>query len=224
MLPIRKIGSPNSDFWAGLIDGVYAIAMTLVALELPGLIGKLIEEFYKHSNDLLFISILIGFEIFTYALIFLVLYEIWSFHKASLVTSGMKIKGQNLINSLILVISCVIPGQIIFNLDQKTDLVINKLGENISNNKPIIQILIDSPSGEIAFFTLCSLSFLLIYLYNKSVFSINHDKNVGYLLKSSLRRSVIFICFIVFSVVLGRFIPAILITSLYVGYVFYERN
>jgi len=224
MLPIRKIGSPNSDFWSGLIDGIYAIAMTLVALELPGLIGKLIEEFYKHSNDLTFISILVGFEIFTYALIFLVLYEIWSFHKASLVISGMKIKGQNFINSLILVISCVIPGQIIFNLDQKTNLAVTKLGENILNDKPIIEILIDSPSGEIAFFTLCSLSFLLIYLYNKKVFSINHDKNVGYLMKSSLRRSAIFLCFIFFSLLLGKLIPAILITTLYVGYVFYERN
>ena len=223
MLPIRKIGSPSSEFWAGLIDGVYAIAMTLVALELPGLIGKLVEEFYKHSNNHSYISTLVGFELFTYALIFLVLYEIWSFHKASLAISGMDIKGQNLLNSLILVISCLIPGQIIFNLEQKTDLAVNKLGENISNSKPILQMLIDSPSGEIAFFTLCSLSFLLIYLYNKKNYTINHDKNVNYLMKSSLRRSIIFICFIIFSLILGNFIPAILITSLYVGYVFYER-
>ena len=35
MLPFRHIGEPKAEQWLGLLDGLYAIAMTLLAVLLP---------------------------------------------------------------------------------------------------------------------------------------------------------------------------------------------
>ena len=42
-LPIQHLESPNAEMWMGLIDGVYAAAMTLIAIELPELASEVID-------------------------------------------------------------------------------------------------------------------------------------------------------------------------------------
>ena len=41
--PFKHLESPNAEMWMGLIEGIYAIAMTLIAFELPELASQLIE-------------------------------------------------------------------------------------------------------------------------------------------------------------------------------------
>ena len=41
--PIQHLESPNAEMWMGLIDGVYAAAMTLIAIELPELASEVID-------------------------------------------------------------------------------------------------------------------------------------------------------------------------------------
>ncbi len=33
--PFQHLESPNAEMWMGLIDGIYAIAITLIVFELP---------------------------------------------------------------------------------------------------------------------------------------------------------------------------------------------
>ena len=57
----------------GLIDGVYAIAMTLIAIELPELASQLIDTI-DQQVDLRTISGLPDYELIVYTTTFLILY------------------------------------------------------------------------------------------------------------------------------------------------------
>ena len=68
--PIHHLDGESGESWMGLIDGIYAIAMTFIALELPELIIALINLKEKNiGSDL--IMILIGYEFIAYTATFL---------------------------------------------------------------------------------------------------------------------------------------------------------
>ena len=115
----------------GLIDGIYAIAMTLIAFELPELALQLIGATTKQI-ELTTISGLLIYELILYAVTFLILYELWSFHKSILKLSGIRHTCQNLINGLILALTCLGAGNIILILNSKTELAANEIKANMS--------------------------------------------------------------------------------------------
>ena len=117
--------------WMGLIDGIYAIAMTLIAFELPELALQLIEATTKQT-ELTTISGLLMYELISYAVTFLILYELWSFHKSILKLSGIRHTRQNLINGLILALTCLGAANIILILNSKTQLAANEIKANMS--------------------------------------------------------------------------------------------
>ena len=117
--------------WMGLIDGIYAIAMTLIAFELPELALQLIEATTKQI-ELTTISGLLIYELITYAVTFLILYELWSFHKSILKLSGIRHTRQNLTNGLILALTCLGAGNIILILNSKTELAANEIKASMS--------------------------------------------------------------------------------------------
>ena len=129
--PIHYLGSPNSEMWMGLIDGIYAIAMTLIALELPELASQLIKAI-KSQVELITISGLLAYELIAYTATFLILYELWSFHKSILKISGIKHSSQNLINGLIMALTCLGAGNIILILKAKTELASQELNAGMS--------------------------------------------------------------------------------------------
>jgi len=115
----------------GLIDGIYAIAMTLIAFELPELALQLIKATTKQI-ELTTISGLLIYELISYAVTFLILYELWSFHKSILKLSGIRHIRQNLINGLILALTCLGAANIILILNSKTELAANEIKANMS--------------------------------------------------------------------------------------------
>ena len=68
MLPHKQIGKPKEEFWLGLIDGIYAISITLIVLDLPDIFHKTISFFDKNKvdNQIFSISIIIGNSLFNY--------------------------------------------------------------------------------------------------------------------------------------------------------------
>ena len=105
----------------GLIDGIYAIAMTLIAIELPELASQIIGTI-NQKVETTTISGLLIYEPAAYTATFLILYELWSFHKSILKLSGIRHAQQNLINGLILALTCLGAGNIILILKSKTEL------------------------------------------------------------------------------------------------------
>jgi len=70
--PIHHLDGESGESWMGLIDGIYAIAMTFIALELPELISALVDLKGKNiGNGLIFA--LIGYEFIAYTATFLML-------------------------------------------------------------------------------------------------------------------------------------------------------
>ena len=129
--PIEHLESPNAEMWMGLIDGIYSIAMTLIAIELPELASQLIDNTSAQA-EFTTISGLVIYELITYTVTFFILYELWSFHKSILKISGIRHIRQNLINGLTLALTCLGAGNIILLLKSKTELASHEIKANMS--------------------------------------------------------------------------------------------
>ena len=129
--PIQHLESPNAEMWMGLIDGIYAIAMTLIAIELPELASQLIGTINQKAETTTISGLLI-YELVAYTATFLILYELWSFHKSILKLSGIRHARQNLINGLILALTCLGAGNIILILKSKTELASEEITSGMS--------------------------------------------------------------------------------------------
>ena len=132
--PIRHLNQNGGESWLGLIDGVYSIAMTLIAIELPELIKSLFE-ISNSADDQSTILAITGYESIAYAATFLLLYELWSYHKSILKLAGIRRQAQNLINSIILAITCLGAGNIILILNTKTEIALKDLQANASQEQ-----------------------------------------------------------------------------------------
>ena len=117
--------------WMGLIDGIYAIAMTLIAIELPELASQLINTIDQQVEPTTISGLLI-YELIAYTATFLILYELWSFHKSILKLSGIRHTLQNLTNGLILALTCLGAGNIILILKTKTELASKEINAGMS--------------------------------------------------------------------------------------------
>ena len=115
----------------GLIDGIYAIAMTLIAIELPELASQLIGTI-NQKVEATTISGLLIYELVAYTATFSILYELWSLHKSILKLSGIRHARQNLINGLILALTCLGAGNIILILKSKTELASEEITSGMS--------------------------------------------------------------------------------------------
>jgi len=130
MLPHRHIGKPKSEQWLGLIDALYGIAMTLLALEIPSSFEEFFKLFADKSNLAYLFKGLIS--IGTYFLIFLVIYEVWCYHRCILVLNqGASSRRQNLITGLLLALICLVPAW--------TSFIVTHYTEAFSTNSLIVE-------------------------------------------------------------------------------------
>lgn len=109
MLPYRHFGNPKAKQWLGLIDALYAIAMTLMALELPNVISKdfILFQAKRVSSITPALPIL---QVTIYFLGFLVLYEAWCFHRTTLLLADpRKTRIHNILTGLTLACVCLVP-------------------------------------------------------------------------------------------------------------------
>ena len=84
MIPGRIIGRSSGENWIGLIDGTYAIILTLLVIELPLIVLDLIKECHQHSHFYAEVAIGVGYLLLGYFAVFTILYDIWSYHKTLL--------------------------------------------------------------------------------------------------------------------------------------------
>ena len=99
---LRK--SSNGDQLIGLIDGVAAIVLTLLVIEMPVIIIQALES--AESTRQIYLSI--AMDVIGYFLVSLVVYDIWSIQK-SLFQSARSSASQNLTCISTLWLSTLIP-------------------------------------------------------------------------------------------------------------------
>jgi len=120
MLPHRHIGNTRPEQWLGLVDGLYAIAMTLLALDAPSTFFKYLKLFIDKSNSSFLLRGI--FSITAYILVFLVIYELWCYHRSTLNSlRGEFVRRQNLISGLLMAMVCLIPAWTSFLLKTHVD-------------------------------------------------------------------------------------------------------
>ena len=227
MLPAFRIGNPKSEHWLGLIDGVYAIAMTLLAIEIPGLLGTLFHQYKDHHENLGILGIMLLYELIAYAATFLVLYEIWSFHRAAIVIGGLGRRGQNFINSFILAGACLLPGKMAHLIELKVEFVVEELIQGIATDTAIWKMLTSFPHVAGMFFLICLFCFLLIGILARSSLKASHSAALTFLANQACLRATIFGAFALITTVAWIFsyvFPPIFLILGYLIYAFYERD
>ena len=222
MLPHKQIGKPKEEFWLGLIDGIYAISITLIVLELPDLFTKTISFFEntKIENKLFSISIIIGNSLFNYVFVFLIMYECWCFHRAAIKLTGLYERGQNFFNSVLLSIMCLIPATMSLLLKQELE-IINSSGLLESNSliKFFFSNFNSTPFIEFIYLQTTLFFLVLILLLKKSK---EKNKEINHVLLESKKR--LFIFSILFTINILFTLPFDLINLLYLIYSNYERK
>jgi uncharacterized membrane protein len=87
VIPSKIVGKTNGENWIGLIDGFYSIVLTLLVIELPVIILKMIEKIILVGNsqkELWESIITLGVLLLGYFAVFVIMYDIWSYHKTLL--------------------------------------------------------------------------------------------------------------------------------------------
>ena len=165
--PIHHLDSNNGEAWMGLIDAIYAIAMTLIAIELPELIISLVNLGNKNiGNDL--ITTLISYEFIAYTSTFLMLYELWTVHKSILKLGGIKRQIQNVLNGLIMALTCLGASNVILVLNEKTKDVADQVRPNTTHGQLLSDWINNDASFGMVTLLLLLLMFFLMSLLSRS--------------------------------------------------------
>ena len=123
MLPKRSIGDPRPEHWTGLIDGIYAIGLTILALNMPNFLNAIVQLKQEGPNHAAIALYLFGVEALTYTALFFILYEIWSYHRAIVCLGSMKSKGLTSLNAIILALVSFIPAGMVFHLNRQIEII-----------------------------------------------------------------------------------------------------
>ena len=76
----KIIGSNSGEPWLGLLDGTYAIILTLLVIELPALIIELIS-LIEEGISVAAITSVIATHIMSYLFATILIYDLWAIHK-----------------------------------------------------------------------------------------------------------------------------------------------
>ena len=84
MLPTRHLGNPAPETWYGIVDGIYAIVLTIVVLSYPQLILDAINKARAHEIAYDMLGSLLLSHTMSFFGVFFTGFEIWSIHRALL--------------------------------------------------------------------------------------------------------------------------------------------
>lgn len=133
MLPFRHVGGHNPGQWLGLIDAVYGIAMTLMIFDLPKTLKQIAVQYTLHPQYIGNQTFDFAVNIIDYILIFLILYEIWCFHKTILLASSNpphRLHGH--ITAIILVFVSITPACTVFLLNAEGHELLSSTAPTLS--------------------------------------------------------------------------------------------
>ena len=97
MLPSRLIGKIKPESWGGILDGTYAIILTLLTIELPVQILSILDRLVDSAKDpaihaILGVKVDIWFSFFNlmagYLSVFIIIYGIWTSHRVIIGVDG----------------------------------------------------------------------------------------------------------------------------------------
>ena len=200
---VKHLTTPGGSSWVGLVDGIYAIAMTLIAIDLPELIRTLLSLPRSLADNAL-ITRLVIYEFTAYIATFLVLYDLWSHHRCVLKIGGLKRQTQNLLNGFILSLSCLGAGNIILVLNEKASTATEAIRKNVGE-KVLFSTWVNSHSSLVLVtFMMVAIMFFAMAIMARSSTEYSTSTDLRHLSKDLFRKGFFFF------VALTTWIPKIL--------------
>ena len=178
----------------GLIDGVYAVAMTLIAIELPELASEVIDtiDTIDKQVEITTIGEILIYELIVYTATFFILYELWSFHKSILKLSGIRHIRQNLVNGLILALTCLGAGNILLILNSKTDLASEEINAGMSQATILKDWITHGSASSICMLLMIAVMFGLMSLLARSKANPEEISNLKALARNTRVKAFLF--------------------------------
>ena len=137
MLPFKLAKNTKSEHWLGLLDGTYAFAFTIVALELPGVI-QAIDSILSSSMDRIDVILIMLFEISIFYVTFLVAYETWGFHKSIILLKPNTRTIDSHLTAFTLSFVTLIPAFLIFALRARSEVLLKGGNWSWADGHPIV--------------------------------------------------------------------------------------
>ena len=231
---VHHLQSENSDAWMGLIDAVYAVAMTLIAVELPELVNTLVNV-PPGAIDVSMKIIVIAYLFAAYVITFMVLYELWSTQKCIIKIGGLNRQLQNFINGMLLAFTCLGAGDVILIIKVKSGTFAQMLNGDMNGRQGIggfYSVIMEWANLHhlywIIAFLVISAMYFLMYIH----FCIGQPEALSSHV-SQLRRSLLVkTCFFMVSTVIwlpllwggSCSIPPIYPVILFLGFSFFEAS
>ena len=231
---VHHLQSENSDAWMGLIDAVYAVAMTLIAVELPELINKLVDVPAGAIDNSMKVTV-IAYLFAAYVITFMVLYELWSTHKCIIKIGGLNRQLQNFINGMLLACTCLGAGDVILIIKVKSGTFARMMNGEMNDHQGIAgfySVIMEWANLHYLYwiiaFLLISAMYFLMYIH----FCIGQAEALSSH-ASHLRRSLLVkTCFFIVSTVIwfplawggSCSIPPIYPVILFLGFSFFEAS
>lgn len=100
---MRLFRGVSNTLWAPLIDGTYAIVLTLLVIEVPSLSIDIVREFNHNAIGVSSLAASISGLIIGYLGVFLILFDIWSKKRRLLAVSEKHFVASSFENAMILV-------------------------------------------------------------------------------------------------------------------------
>lgn len=144
----------------GFLDGMYAICITIISLEIPNYITNLgtIASLIGIRGAILICSI----DMLAYASVFFIIYELWSYHRAVVKTVSLNKRWQNLFNALIFILISILPAFVLQRIDQRIQRTVELVETSKVSSVTFDDYLLHHQFGYIPVFLLFFLSFFLI--------------------------------------------------------------
>ena len=108
MLPTRHLGKPAPETWFGIVDGIYAIALTIVVLSYPQLVLDAIDKAQAHEIAYAMLGGLLLSHAVSFFGVFFTGFEIWSIHRA-LLSLTIPARRKTVLSAIVLAIVAFTP-------------------------------------------------------------------------------------------------------------------
>ena len=162
MLPNKHFGEQNTspEHWLGFVDGIYAICITIISLEVPNYIANIsnIKELVGINGTFM----IAWMDCMAYACLFFIMYELWSYHRAVVKTVSLNKRWQNLANASILLIVTILPAFLLERIKYRNEMTLDLLEKSNNNLVAMKDFLLHHEGGYIPVIFLVFICFFLI--------------------------------------------------------------
>lgn len=182
---------PEAEAWLGMLNGVYALSMTLIAIQLATLTLDLLKLGQQNVSIQLVVT-LIMYEVIIYSATCLTAYDLWSVHRSILRQCSNLQYIHNFINGGVLALSCVLAGAIRVLLEEKTDQAISSIESNNTFAELMNNWLSGNPIFSLGVFLIIAVMYILMSMLAQTSGTHRSSTDLRDLIRNLRYRSLFF--------------------------------